>query len=182
MKKIERFGVFGLLALAAGWILLTAIWDRAQQPSEGTAAQKGFLAPDFSLETTSGETIRLSDLHGRPVMINLWASWCLPCRSEMPAMQRVYETYRERGLMVLAVNATDLDVQQNALDFIAQNGLTFPVLWDVDGAAQKLYGTGAFPTSYFINPQGIIEDVVLGGPMPEALLITRIEQILPEAP
>jgi thiol:disulfide interchange protein len=90
------------------------IWVSATNPGNTTAGQipaprQGFLAPDFSLQDLQGETVTLSELRGRPVLINLWATWCPPCRAEMPDMQEVYEAYQEQGFLILAVNATYQD-------------------------------------------------------------------------
>jgi len=95
-----------LLLTGAAWIW----WSRA--PAGGTtqgaipAPQKGFLAPDFALENADGERVRLSELRGRPVVVNVWTSWCPPCREEMPALQRVYQDYQERGVLILGLNST----------------------------------------------------------------------------
>lgn len=157
-------------------------------PAEATTAgkiptpRKGFLAPDFSLETLEGGTISLSELRGRPVLINLWTSWCPPCRAEMPAMQKVYVAYQEKGFLILAVNITNQDKLADAVAFSETHGLTFPILLDVDGNVSRLYQLRSLPTSFFVDPQGIIKEVIIGGPMSEALLRIRIEQFFEEMP
>ena len=167
-----------LLLTGAAWIWLS------RAPAEGTtgglipAPQRGFLAPDFALETADGEVIRLSELRGRPVVVNLWASWCTPCREEMPALERVYQAYQEQGVVILGVNSTVQDERQRAIDFAAEQGLTFPIVFDTDGEATRLYQVRALPTTYFIDAQGIIQEVVTGGPMAEALLRIRVEQLI----
>jgi peroxiredoxin len=140
--------------------------------------QVGFQAPDFELENSTGETIRLSELRGRPVLVNVWASWCPPCRAEMPAMQTVYQQYQDQGFIVLAVNATDQDDRQDALDFAQEWQLSFPILFDTQGQVSRQYQVRSLPTSFFIDPQGVIREVVVGGPMAEALLRIRVEQLL----
>ncbi len=114
------------------------------------------------------------------MLINLWTSWCPPCKAEMPALQRVYEDYQEQGLEILAVNATNQDRLADAAAFAGQLGLTFPILFDEDGEVSLLYQLRSLPTTYFIDRQGIIQDVVIGGPMSEALLRIRIDQLLEE--
>ena len=176
----RTFAYLSILVLAAGaaW----AWWSRA--PAQGTtgglipAPQKGFLAPDFALETANGETIQLSELRGKPVVMNVWASWCAPCRAEMPALQRVYQAYQAQGLEILGVNSTAQDERQSAQDFAAEQGLTFPILFDTAGEATQLYAVRALPTTYFIDAQGIIQEVVAGGPMSEALLRIRVEKLI----
>ncbi len=174
------YRLIALLALALGavWISLSAAPLGETTTGRLPAPRAGFAAPDFTLSTPDGETITLSDLRGHPVIVNLWASWCGPCRAEMPALQRVHETYQDAGLVLLAVNATHQDSIPAALAFAAEYGLTFPILLDVDGQVSQLYELRALPSTYFIRPDGLIEEVVLGGPMAEALLRTRVERLL----
>jgi peroxiredoxin len=96
----------------------------------------------------------------------------------MPAMQRVYEEYRDQGFTILAVNAAQQDSQAAAAQFAAEHGLTFPILYDLDGSVARSYQLSALPTSFFILPDGTIQEVVIGGPMAEALLRARVEQLL----
>ena len=168
------------LVLLAG---LAWIW-LSRSPQDGTTAgkipapQKGFLAPDFTLPDSSGTEITLSELRGRPVLLNIWASWCPACRAEMPAMQRTYQDYSDQGFTILAVNAADQDNMDDAISFVEGNQLTFPILFDTDGRVSRLYQVRAMPTSFFIDSDGIIQEVVVGGPMSEALLRIRVEQLI----
>ncbi len=181
MQSIRRRSFYaGLLILGILWIFLSA--DRSGASTNGLipAPRKGFLAPDFTLETISGKTYTLSTLRGNVVIVNLWASWCIPCREEMPAIQRVYEEYKDRGLAVLAVNSTVQD-EVTAVDaFVAEFGLTFPVLMDYDGAVSRLYHLVALPTTYFIGRDGVIRKVTIGGPMSESTLRITVESLLEE--
>jgi cytochrome c biogenesis protein CcmG, thiol:disulfide interchange protein DsbE len=175
--KWPLFSIFVLLAGAA-WI-----WASAAPPGSTTgghipAPKAGFLAPDFLLKNPQGETHHLAGLAGQPVLVNLWASWCPPCRAEMPAMQRVYEEYQAQGFVILAVNATDQDSLAAANAFVESLGLTFPILLDPSGEVSAAYEVRALPTSFFIDREGIIREVVVGGPMSEALLRIRVQQIL----
>ena len=167
------------LLLGAAWIFASRLPISDQERTQ-TAPQAGFLAPDFTLNSLTGEAVTLSDLRGHPVLVNLWASWCGPCRAEMPAIQRVYDQFRARGFIVLAVNVTLQDDLQAAQKFVEEFGFTYPILLDVDGQAASLYKLRAFPSSYFIDEKGVIQEVVLGGPMNEALLVTRVEQLFGE--
>ncbi len=174
----RRFLYILILALGLIWIYVAR--DNANASSSGTSAapQQGFLAPDFSLPTTTGETIRLSDLRGQAVLVNLWATWCPPCRAEMPAIEKVYNEYKEEGFVVLAVNMTYQDTPGRIAPFVAEHGLTFPILLDETGDMANDYQLRSLPSSYFITREGIINEVVIGGPMSEALLRTRVEEIL----
>jgi cytochrome c biogenesis protein CcmG/thiol:disulfide interchange protein DsbE len=159
-----------LLAISAGWIWLSRATSDETTQGKIPAPQKGFLAPDFSLTTTNGETIALSDLRGQAVLLNFWASWCTPCRAEMPAMERTFQEKKSQGYTVLAVNSTSQDNPNDAVNFASEQNLTFPILLDNQGAVSKLYQVRALPTSFFIDRQGVIQEVVVGGPMSEALL------------
>ena len=171
-----------ILLVGAGWVWLSAAPENSTTAGAIPAPQEGFLAPDFVLETLEGETIQLSDLRGQPVLINIWASWCPPCRTEMPAMQRVYRDFKEQGFVILAVNATNQDTVLNAAAFATEKNLTFPILLDVDGRVTQAYQVRSLPTSFFVGHDGIIQEVVIGGPMSETLLRTRVETLLEEMP
>ncbi len=168
-------------------LIIGATWIFASAPSEGSttdgkipAPQVGFLAPEFTLKTINGESIDISDFRGQAVLINLWATWCPPCRAEMPDMQQAYERYNEQGFTILAINATNQDSIPAVEAFISEHGLTFPILLDTQGDVSKLYQLRSLPTSFFVDPDGIIQEVIIGGPMSEALLFTRIENLLSE--
>ena len=95
-------------------------------------------------------------------------------------MQNAYEAYHDQGFEILAVNATNQDTQQDAIDFAGQYGLTFPILLDTSGEVSGLYQLRSLPTSFFIDQNGVIQDVVIGGPMSEALLRSRVQQLIEE--
>ncbi len=167
-----------VLALSAGWIWISRTPTRINGYSFEQIPYKGFSAPDFNLETIDGKSVQLSELRGHPVIINLWASWCPPCRAEMPALQNVYNTYQDEGLVVLAVNATNQDNIQSAIKFTQSHDLTFTILLDNTGKVSNLYKLRSLPTTYFIDEKGIIQEIVIGGPMAEALLRVRVEKLL----
>lgn len=154
-----------ILGVAALQIWFTRL-DPSQAPfSELPAPQEGFPAPDFTLTTIQGDELTLSDFRGTAVMVNIWASWCGPCRSEMPAMQEVYETYPSQEFTILAVNATDGDSRKAAKDFVTKHQLTFPILLDTTGEVGDRYRVHSLPTSFFIDRRGVIDKVVIGGPL-----------------
>ena len=124
------------------------------------AARLGSPAPDFTLQSADGSTVRLADLKGKPVFINFWATWCGPCREEMPAMQELYEQYRDQGLVILAVDMEE-DVRL-VRRWIDQGGYTFTFVLDSDGEQVKRYNVNASPTSYFVGRDGVIRDLKLG--------------------
>lgn len=176
--KQRRIAHLIILGLGLVWIYLSA--DRSGESTAGQvpAPQKGFLAPDFELNTPTGETTRLSDLQGQAVLVNLWATWCPPCRAEMQSIEKIYQEYKEQGFTVLAVNMTYQDDPSAVPPFVNEQRLSFPILLDETGEMANAYQLRSLPSSYFIRRDGTINEVVIGGPMSEALLRTRIEGIL----
>jgi peroxiredoxin len=140
----------------------------------------GEAAPDFSLKTLDGQTVTLSGLKGKAVLINLWATWCPPCRLEMPTIQTVYEKYKDRGLVVLAINFTAQDNLTSVSTFVKELKLTFPVLLDTNGDVSAIsYGMHSLPMSFFIDPQGVIRNIVFGA-MDPAKIESYLAGILPK--
>jgi peroxiredoxin len=178
----KRWWAFTLaiLLLGAGWTWFSRVPASVASAGQIPSPREGFPAPDFTLETLGGEAITLSAYRGQVVIVNLWASWCGPCRAEMPALQNVYAAHRERGLEVLAVNSTFQDSESDAQAFALGFGLTFPVLLDRDGAVSQRYLLRALPSTFFVDRQGVIRSVVFGGPMTEAVIQTQIEALLQE--
>ena len=179
LSSQHRWLIFsvGVLVLGAAWIGLSVAPPGSTTQGGIPAPQVGFLAPDFSLQNLEGKNITLSDLRGQVVLVNLWASWCGPCRIEMPAMQQVYETYKDQGFTIVAVNATNQDSVTNALAFAEELNLTFPIVLDVDGEASANYNLRSLPSSFFVDKNGEIQEVVIGS-MSESLLRVRVEQLL----
>jgi peroxiredoxin len=165
--------VVGIAWIAASRVPVEAAGARNQRPP---SPQAGFAAPDFTLETPDGETIHLADLRGQAVVINFWATWCPPCRAEMPAIQQVYDQYREQGLTVLAVNLQEGDSQ--VAGFADENQLTFPILMDRDGSVFARYQVNAMPSTFFVDRSGIIQEVTLGGPMAAAFIESQVTGLL----
>jgi peroxiredoxin len=118
-------------------------------------------APNFELAALDGGTVRLSSMRGRVVFLNFWATWCEPCKREMPAFQRFMQAQTDDGAVILAVNIGDKpeDIQK----FLDDNNVRgIPVLLDVDYEAQTSYGADLFPTTFVIDPAGIVRDMHLG--------------------
>lgn len=179
MQPTQRRILFVLILVAGlGWIFISADKSGVSTAGEIPAPREGFLAPDFSLQTPEGETVSLSQFRGQAVLVNLWATWCPPCRAEMPAIQKLYEEYKDQGFVVLAINMTYQDNPQAVVPFIQERNLTFPILIEDTGHVAEQYELRSLPSSFFISRDGIIQEVVIGGPMSEALLHTRIESIL----
>lgn len=139
------------------------------------------VAPDFTLPDMDGEDHTLSGFRGKVVMLNFWATWCPPCRREMPSMQRLYEKYRERGLMVVAVNQfEDPDL---VFEFTGRLSLdpTFPILFDRESRIAEQFKVKGLPTTYLLDKQGRIHYRAIGGrefdhPEVEALIEGLLDQ------
>lgn len=156
MKKVIAIIVFiGLI----GYTIYTTAFTE-QTAVEGL--EKGNLAPDFELTTLDGDKVKLSDFRGKKVLLNFWASWCGPCRAEMPDMQELHKEGRD-DLVILAVNATQTEKgKESPAEFIKELGLTFPTVLDEKGEVSKKYQVIALPTSYFIDSEGKINEKYTG--------------------
>jgi len=120
-----------------------------------------FEAPDFTLKDLKGKDVTLSSLKGKLVFLNFWATWCPPCRAEMPSMQTLYEKYEDKGLVILAVNLRE--DKKTVEKFLKKNGYTFPVVLDSEGAVGGgMYGVSGIPTTYFIGSDGYILGRLVG--------------------
>lgn len=126
-------------------------------PSQGPIVGKP--APDFTLVDIKGETVRLSSLRGKPVLVNFWATWCIPCAQEMPMIESAYQKEGSQ-FVVLAVNADEPDAKVR--DYVNKMGLTFTVLLDPGGTVQSQYRLNGYPSSFFIDRDGVIRDEHIG--------------------
>lgn len=135
------------------------------------------LAHDFELQTLDGKRIHLTDLKGKKVLLNFWASWCGPCEKEMPHMQKVYEKMKGENVEIVAVNVTSSEINEKVVhDFVKKHGLTFPIPMDVKGEVSFLYEAVSIPTSYFLDTDGVIRHKKVG-PMDEKYMIDQFERL-----
>ncbi|HYF95235.1 MAG TPA: thiol-disulfide oxidoreductase ResA [Symbiobacteriaceae bacterium] len=146
-KRITTVIVLAIFALWVGYLLLGT-----DAKAAGTGIPNGAKAPEFELKTTDGKTVKLSDFQGKPVMLNFFATWCPPCRAEMPALQEVYQEFESKGFVILGVNLgeSNLAVDQ----FRSKLGLTFPIVIDENDRVSRLYDIVPLPTSYFVDKSG----------------------------
>lgn len=183
MKDTRRWFILSVISLTFGifWTFASRVPAAANTGGlPPPSPREGFSAPDFTLDLLGDEQIKLSDLRGKVVLVNFWASWCPPCRAEMPAIENVYRSSKPRGFEVLAVNVTNQDSEAAAAAFVRELGLTFPIPLDRSGEASAVYNLRALPTSYFIDRKGVIRSVVVGGPMSEVLIQSKVEELLKE--
>lgn len=168
-----------ILILGTVWTFFSRVSDPSSlQAGIPPSPKEGFTAPDFTLDTLDGGQLTLSELRGHPVVLNFWASWCLPCRKEMPAIERVYQRYQGAGLIVVGLNMTSQDSASDVGTFVQKFGLTFPIALDRDGSVGDHYQLLGLPSTYFIDQSGVIRSVVVGGPMGEATIRSKVEDLL----
>jgi thiol-disulfide isomerase/thioredoxin len=151
---------------------------RTGPPPVEAGNRPGLGAPQFTLQTLAGPGASLSDYEGRPVLINFWASWCKPCRSEMPDIIAAYQAHQGTGLAVLAINLTDQEGMKDVRRFVAEFHMPFPVLLDEKGRVRRLYALVGVPTSVFIGSDGVVR-VVNPGPITKETLERGLAEILP---
>ncbi len=173
------FAVLLVSTLAVLGILAWAVRTKGAPPLASG------VAPDFTLTTFDGETITLSQLRGKAVMVNFWASWCIPCRDEAPLLQRAWTDYRERGLVVIGVDYVDTD--DAAKKFIAEFKQTYPNGPDLGTRISQTYRITGVPETYFITRDGKMLSGINAdgrpyanwiGPLNEDALQERVERLL----
>lgn len=122
-----------------------------------TGIQKGQIAPDFTLYDLNGNPVKLSELKGKKVLINFWATWCPPCRAEMPQMQKFYEDYKSESVAIVGVNLTPTEENTESIQsFVGEHKLTFPIVLDPEGDVMQKYQIAAYPTTYLLDSTGVI--------------------------
>lgn len=174
-KLLIIFAITGLvLALAVAGFLLTQ-GDAKNESSSKLSSETKESAPDFTLVLLDGKKFHLGDYKGKPVLINFFASWCLPCREEMPVLEKVVNEYEPKGVIFLGVAVDDTEVKMK--DFVAKYGVTFPVGLDKTAAVQKSFGIYGIPTTYFIDKQGVI-NYSHSGSVTEELLQHELDKLL----
>ncbi|MFJ7732096.1 thiol-disulfide oxidoreductase ResA [Lysinibacillus sp. NPDC097231] len=175
MEKKRRRSIIRSIILVTLFaaIVFTVYTSFAKEKTE--VLQVGDSAPDFTLVDMNGVKHQLSEYKGQGVFLNFWGTWCKPCEREFPIINNYYESYKEQGLQVLAVNIAESDfVVQNYID---RKSLTFPVLIDKNKSVMGVYNIRPLPTTFLINPEGKIENIITGE-MSEENIKRYMEQIL----
>jgi peroxiredoxin len=148
-----------LTAIAILAVTFGIVW---MQSSKYEPLTVGKAAPDFSLPDLNDKTVRLSDYRGKVVFLNFWATWCKPCREEMPSMEVLYKSFERDGFVVLAVSIDRVTTKKDIPPFVNSMNLTFPVLVDSWGQTDKRYKLMGVPETYIIDQDGILREKVIG--------------------
>lgn len=149
-------GLLSLVILAGAFAL---VW---LQSSKYEPLMVGKVAPDFELPDLTEQDVRLSDYRGKVVFLNFWATWCKPCKEEMPSMEVLYRQFKDDGLVVLAVSIDRVTTKDDIPPFVKSMDLSFPVLIDSWGQTDKRYKLMGVPETYIIDQQGVLREKIIG--------------------
>ena len=177
--------VLAVLTVVGYKVLAGAGWPQSEtatgaaEPGVFTSGQSGETrlrqAPDFTLQLFSGETLRLADLRGKPVLINYWAAWCPPCRDEAPVLERVWQEYRAKDVVFVGVDIWDSE--DEARKFLDRYGISYPNGQDPRGTTAIDYAVRGIPETFFVDRQGQITRK-WNGPLSESRLRTFLDEIV----
>ncbi len=186
-KSRSYFMGLGILAITlVTLIVIQGCSNNAPDAGKGasTAAQAGELepapevghpAPDFTLKDLDGNTVRLSDLQGKVVFINFWATWCPPCRAEMPEIEAVHQEYKDKGVVVIGVDMSE--PESMVRQYIQEGGFSWIIALDSTGEVARDYQIVGIPTSFFLDKEGIIRAVNVGAMTKRAMEASLAEAI-----
>lgn len=177
---IALIALIAVIALAAATynILAPGVTPEMTTTAPADDSEK---APDFTMSSIDGEELALSDLRGKPVVLNFWASTCGPCQMEMPEFQSAYERYGDQiNFVMLNVTGFNGETRERALRFIEQSGYTFPIYFEENESASMLYGITSIPRTYFITDSGDLE-VYASGAIDGSTLAQGMDMILSES-
>jgi len=175
--RLDNKGIGTMIRLKK--FVLGALFTVLAATSLASSDMVGQAAPDFVLKSSSGENLRLSEYRGDVVMINFWATWCGPCRQEMPLLDGLYAKYQRVGFTLLGVNIDD--DSRRAVKMIEELGVNFPVLFDESKSVSKLYKVEAMPVTVLVDKEGIVRHVHHGyKPGYEDKYLTEIRALLRE--
>jgi len=182
ISHLSRYSIPLILTVLGGlWITVSRVnLDISENKSSIEHPFTGFQAPEFNLPTIDGEAISLSDLQGSLILVNFWASWCPPCKIEMPTLQRTFINYQNENFILLGINTAYQDDVINVQKSLTEMDITFPILLDNQGIVTKKYQVTALPKTFLISSNGFILDVMIGGPLSETSLKIKIDSALSE--
>jgi peroxiredoxin len=184
-----RERTLAIAGAVAALALVAAIWfltGRDAGPQGAAMSEVNRPAPAFAVPALDGGNVSLADYEGKVVVLNFWATWCEPCKRELPALEQAYTTYGDQGLTIIGVNLTDDEQAQGGSEtkiraFLDQYGVTYPIALDTQGEVTNAYRVFPLPTSFFIDPQGHIRYVHIGELTLEDVA-ARFEELRAEQP
>jgi cytochrome c biogenesis protein CcmG/thiol:disulfide interchange protein DsbE len=188
-SRTRRRLVRVVIVLAPALVFVGLLWYALMR--SGSQATVGDTAPEFELPTLSGDTLSSADLKGHPVVINFWASWCLPCREEAPLLERTWRQYRDEGVMFLGVNIKD--AESDAKAFVEEFEITYPVVRDIDQELTRSFGVRGLPETFFVDhgwrfvgtesgaQRGQQQGTVILGAITEDQLLTKLDILVRRA-
>jgi peroxiredoxin len=168
-RKWIQSVILAAVLLLGGYTIGSSLFSKEEIPKEGSTA------PAFTLTGLDGKTYKLSDYKGKVVLVNFWGSWCEPCVSEMPVIQKQYEKWKSQGVEVLALNLDESMVTVQS--FVKQHGLTFPILFDKELKMRNKYRVIGYPTTFFVNKKGEI-DTIFAREMKESDIEQTLKRML----
>ena len=178
-----------VIVLAPALLFVGLLWFALMR--SGSQATVGDTAPEFELPTLSGDTLSSAELKGHPVVINFWASWCLPCREEAPLLERTWRRYRDDGVILLGVNIKD--AESDAKAFVDEFDITYPVVRDLDQELTRSFGVRGLPETFFVDHEwrfvgtesgaqrGQQQGTVILGAITEDQLLTNVDILVRRA-
>ena len=163
-RKVIIFGL--MVVIVAGLLLMEKFRGKFPAGSSRPAATsfKGHDAPDFVLTDLQGRSVKLSDLRGKAVVLNFWATWCPPCKEEIPWFVDLQKRYGEQGLQIVGVSMDDDGDQKSVAKFAAENSINYPILLGKENVAAQYGGIDYLPTTFYIDRSGVVLDRVFGQP------------------
>lgn len=160
-RLVAQGAAVGLVVLLLGLLVWKLVSDRGGDLAREANRGERPAAPNFSLERLNGDgKLTLSDLRGKVVAVNFWASWCNPCQQESPYLEQTWMRYRDKGFVVLGVDANDF--RSDARGFLRRHGLTYPTVYDGPGSTLQRYGVTGFPETYVVDRKGHVVEAFVG--------------------
>jgi len=175
MRALKVITVVLIISVAFSGVLLSGCTGSGTASEHGP--EIGKLAPDFTLNGLDGQEVSLSDLRGKPVLLNFWATWCGPCRIEMPFLQEIYEKWTGKELVLLAVNLQE--DPGKVREFVESAGYSFPVLLTDGNEVPLSYNIRGIPATFFIDADGVIRDIKVGAFFGIGDIESRLVKIMP---